>query len=57
MAQAYRHANLMVVFTYGSALETNSPRLNGPGDFFTYVFFVAIVILVSQPIRSKCVIA
>lgn len=56
MAQAYCHANLMVVFTYGSALETNSPRLNGPGDFFIYVFFVATVILVSHrahPIQMR----
>ncbi|EYE99516.1 centromere/microtubule-binding protein Cbf5, partial [Aspergillus ruber CBS 135680] len=39
--------DLYFMFTYGSALETNSPRLNGPGDFFTYVFFVATVILLT----------
>lgn len=47
-AQAHCHANPMVVFTYGSALETTSPWLNGPGDFITYLFFVATVILVSH---------
>lgn len=55
-AQAHCHANPTVVFTYGSALETNSPRLNGPGDFFTYLFFVATVILVSHrahPIQMR----
>lgn len=35
------------MYTYGSALETGSPRFSSPGDFFTYVFFVAFVILVS----------
>ncbi|ODM23568.1 hypothetical protein SI65_01157 [Aspergillus cristatus] len=39
--------DLYFMFTYGSALETNSPRLNGPGDFFTYLFFVATVILLT----------
>jgi hypothetical protein len=35
------------VFTYASGLELNSPRFTQPGDFFTYVFFVAATILVS----------
>jgi Derlin-2/3 len=40
--------DLYFMFTYGSALETTSPWLNGPGDFITYLFFVATVILVSH---------
>lgn len=36
-----------VVYTYGSDLEKNSSRFNAPGDFFTYIVFVATVILVS----------
>ena len=35
------------VWTYGTGLELNSPRFTHPGDFFTYVFFVCSVILVS----------
>jgi hypothetical protein len=35
------------VWTYGTGLELNSPRFSQPGDFFTYVIFVALVILVS----------
>jgi hypothetical protein len=35
------------VWTYGTGLELNSPRFNQPGDFFTYVVFVTVVILVS----------
>lgn len=38
---------LYLVWTYGTGLELNSPRFSQPGDFFTYVVFVAIVILVS----------
>jgi hypothetical protein len=34
-------------WTYGTGLELNSPRFSQPGDFFTYVIFVALVILVS----------
>ncbi|KAI9757276.1 MAG: hypothetical protein M1815_001634 [Lichina confinis] len=33
------------LFTYGSALEVNAPRLNQPGDFFVYLVFCATVIL------------
>lgn len=35
------------MYTYGSALETGSPRFSSPGDFLTYVFFVGTVIMVS----------
>lgn len=35
------------MYTYGSNLEMNAPRLNAPGDFLTYVLFVSTVILVS----------
>lgn len=48
LAQTHCHANLLVVFKYGSALETNSSRFSTPGDFFTYVFFVATIIMVSR---------
>lgn len=41
------HANPPAVYTYSSALETGSPRFSLPGDFFTYVFFVGAVIMVS----------
>jgi hypothetical protein len=36
-----------LAWTYGTGLELNSPRFSQPGDFFTYVVFVALVILVS----------
>jgi Derlin-2/3 len=36
------------VFTYASGLELNSPRFTQPGDFFTYVVFVATAVLVSD---------
>lgn len=35
-----------LVFTYASGLETNSPRFTQPGDFFTYILFLATVTLV-----------
>ncbi|RDW89544.1 derlin-1 [Coleophoma cylindrospora] len=35
------------LYTYGSKLETASPRFAQPGDFFTYLVFVAVTILVS----------
>ena len=47
LARSNNGANLRPVFTYGSGLETDSPRFSLPGDFFTYVIFVATVILVS----------
>ncbi|KAF7170431.1 hypothetical protein CNMCM5623_002888 [Aspergillus felis] len=37
--------DLYFMYTYGSALETGSPRFSSPGDFFTYVLFVAFVIM------------
>jgi hypothetical protein len=42
---------LCLVWTYGTGLELNSPRFSQPGDFFTYVAFVALVILVSLLLR------
>ncbi|OCT50583.1 hypothetical protein CLCR_07218 [Cladophialophora carrionii] len=39
--------DLYFMFTYASGLELNSPRFTQPGDFFTYVFFVATAILLS----------
>ncbi|PKX96765.1 centromere/microtubule-binding protein Cbf5 [Aspergillus novofumigatus IBT 16806] len=39
--------DLYFMYTYGSALETGSPRFSSPGDFFTYVLFVAFVIMVT----------
>lgn len=38
------------MFTYSSSLESGSPRFSIPGDFFTYVIFVGVVILVSDGI-------
>lgn len=38
--------NILTVWTYSSALETQSPRFSQPGDYFTYLIFVASVILV-----------
>ncbi|GFN20487.1 hypothetical protein AtubIFM55763_011609 [Aspergillus tubingensis] len=39
--------DLYFMFTYGSRLETESPRFSAPGDFFTYVFFVASIIMLT----------
>jgi Derlin-2/3 len=38
--------NISTVYTYGSKLETASPRFSQPGDFMTYVLFVCFTILV-----------
>jgi hypothetical protein len=38
---------LAPVWTYGTGLELNSPRFTQPGDFFTYLVFVATTIFVS----------
>ena len=38
--------NLSTVYTYGSKLETASPRFSQPGDFMTYLLFVCFTILV-----------
>jgi hypothetical protein len=40
------------VWTYSTGLELNSPRFGQPGDFFTYVTFVASVILVSTALAN-----
>ncbi|PYH94968.1 hypothetical protein BO71DRAFT_418964 [Aspergillus ellipticus CBS 707.79] len=40
--------DLYFMFTYGSRLETLSSCFSAPGDFFTYVFFVASVIMVNN---------
>ena len=37
------------VWTYSSGLENESSRFSQPGDFFTYIIFLGLVILV----RSK----
>jgi len=37
-----------VVYTYGSKLETASPRFSQPGDFFTYIVFVCLTVLVGH---------
>ena len=44
------------LYTYGSALETTSPSFSQPGDFFVYLVFVCVVILVrmSSPYRQFC---
>ncbi|OOF92259.1 hypothetical protein ASPCADRAFT_153828 [Aspergillus carbonarius ITEM 5010] len=39
--------DLYFMFTYGSRLETVSPRFSPPGDFFTYLIFVAFTITVT----------
>lgn len=35
------------LYTYGSQLETGSPQFSQPGDFFVYLIFQCVVILVS----------
>ncbi|KAF9883512.1 hypothetical protein FE257_003387 [Aspergillus nanangensis] len=35
------------VYTYGSSLETGSPRFTSPGDFFTYLIFVGSIIMLT----------
>lgn len=49
-------ANLPQVFTYGSQLESKSARMSQPGDFFVYLIFVGISILVSDKLDSYQVI-
>ena len=44
------------MYIYGSKLETASPRFSQPGDFFTYVLFVAATIIVGFDFRSCQVI-
>lgn len=36
-----------LLWTYGSNLEKDSPRFSRKGDFFVYVAFVQLLILVS----------
>ncbi|KAI9818529.1 MAG: hypothetical protein M1827_000588 [Pycnora praestabilis] len=36
------------LYTYGSSLEKESPRFSKPGDFFTYIVFVGLAILLPQ---------
>ena len=38
--------DLYFIWTYGSALETTSPSFSQGGDFFIYLVFVAVIILV-----------
>ena len=40
--------DLYMFWTYTTQLETNSPRFSQPGDFATYVAFIAISIVVSR---------
>ena len=47
LAQLHEMMLTFPVYTYSSGLELNSPRFTQPGDFFTYVLFVATAILVS----------
>ncbi|KAJ5081384.1 hypothetical protein NUU61_009648 [Penicillium alfredii] len=39
--------DLYFMYHYGTALETSSPRFSRPGDFLTYVVFVASTILLT----------
>ncbi|EFR01113.1 hypothetical protein MGYG_04117 [Nannizzia gypsea CBS 118893] len=39
--------DLYFLYQYASDIEVNSPRFSGPGDFVTYVIFVAIFILLT----------
>lgn len=36
------------LYTYGSQLELEASRFTNPGDFFIYIIFVAVIILVSS---------
>ncbi|KAF2811575.1 DER1-domain-containing protein [Mytilinidion resinicola] len=36
------------LYTYASSLETESPRFTAPGDFFTYLVFVGLLIVASS---------
>ncbi len=38
-----------LVWTYSSTLEKESPRFTRPGDFFFYILFLGMFILVSRP--------
>ncbi|KAM5505846.1 hypothetical protein McaMca56_000494 [Microsporum canis] len=45
--------DLYFLYSYASDIEVNSPRFSGPGDFVTYVIFVAIVILLQRFLNSR----
>ncbi|OJZ81752.1 hypothetical protein ASPFODRAFT_144638 [Aspergillus luchuensis CBS 106.47] len=44
--------DLYFSMAFALRLETESPRFSAPGDFFTYVFFVASIIMVSSLILA-----
>jgi hypothetical protein len=50
--RACRHTGMWLtsttVYTYGSKLETASPRFSQPGDFMSYILFVCLTILVGN---------
>jgi Derlin-2/3 len=46
VGQANRWLTCTTVYTYGSKLESASPRFSQPGDFMTYILFVCFTILV-----------
>lgn len=48
--------DLYFMFTYSSSLETGSSRFSSPGDFFTYLFFVATIILLTAGFLLNSVI-
>lgn len=37
----------VIVWTYSNSLEKESPRFSQPGDFFVYIVFLGVFILVS----------
>lgn len=39
---------MLLVWTYSTALEKESPRFSRPGDFFTYIVFLEVFILVRR---------
>lgn len=45
--------DLYMFWTYATGLELNSPRFTQPGDFCTYVIFVATTILVSALLSHR----
>ncbi|KAH0846272.1 DER1-domain-containing protein [Fonsecaea pedrosoi] len=45
--------DLYFMYTYASGLELNSPRFAQPGDFFTYIFFVATAILLKRFLETR----
>ncbi|CAI7628444.1 unnamed protein product [Penicillium manginii] len=45
--------DLYFMYYYGSSLETASPRFTQPEDFFTYLVFVASVILLKRFLEAR----